>query len=158
MLQFHNIKDKGVVNMANTIFTAKAKVMEGLTVECTSRDFKIVLDEPVSLGGNDNGMNPVECLLSSLGACKCIVARAFAKKNKINLKDVEIELEGTLDPDGFLGRNPNAKVGFSLIKTKFKITADNTKEEIEKYVEFIESHCPVQDTLTNAATFETEIL
>ena len=50
-------------------------------------------------------MNPVEALLSALGGCKCIVARAFAKKHKINLKNVEIELEGTLDPDGFLGRN-----------------------------------------------------
>ena len=144
--------------MANTIFTAKATLKEGLQVECESRDFKILLDEPVSLGGTDKGMNPVECLLSSLGGCKCIVARAFAQKHKINLNHIEIELEGTLDPDGFLGKNPDAKIGFSHIATKFKIDADNTREEIEKYIEFIESNCPVQDTLTNAATFETELL
>jgi uncharacterized OsmC-like protein len=144
--------------MADTLFAAKAILKEGLQVECTARDFSIILDEPVSLGGTDTGMNPVEALLSALGGCKCICARAFAKKYKINLKSVEIELEGTLDPDGFLGRNPDAKIGFSRIVTKFKIEADNTKEEIEKYVEFIESHCPVQDTLTNAAEFETVIL
>ncbi|HHT93630.1 MAG TPA: OsmC family protein [Clostridiaceae bacterium] len=144
--------------MADTLFNAKATLKEGLQVECTARDFSIILDEPVSLGGTDTGMNPVEALLSALGGCKCIVARAFAKKHKINLKNVEIELEGTLDPDGFLGRNPDAKIGFSRIVTKFKIEADNTKEEIEKYVEFIESNCPVQDTLTNAAEFETVIL
>ena len=136
--------------MADTLFNAKATLKEGLQVECTARDFSIILDEPVSLGGTDTGMNPVEALLSALGGCKCIVARAFAKKHKINLKNVEIELEGTLDPDGFLGRNPD-KDWFSRIKPKFKIEADNTKEEIEKYVEFIESNCPVQDTLTNAA-------
>ncbi|HOA30487.1 MAG TPA: OsmC family protein [Clostridia bacterium] len=144
--------------MADTLFNAKATLKEGLQVECTARDFSIILDEPVSLGGTDTGMNPVEALLSALGGCKCIVARAFAKKHKINLKNVEIELEGTLDPDGFLGRNPDAKIGFSRIVTKFKIEADNTKEEIEKYVEFIESNCPVQDTLTNAAEFETVIV
>jgi len=144
--------------MADTLFNAKATLKEGLQVECTARDFSIILDEPVSLGGTDTGMNPVEALLSALGGCKCIVARAFAKKHKINLKIVEIELEGTLDPDGFLGRNPDAKIGFSRIVTKFKIEADNTKEEIEKYVEFIESNCPVQDTLTNAAEFETVIV
>ena len=144
--------------MADTLFNAKATLKEGLQVECTARDFSIILDEPVSLGGTDTGMNPVEALLSALGGCKCIVARAFAKKHKINLKNVEIELEGTLDPDGFLGRNPDAKIGFSRIVTKFKIEADNTKEEIEKYVEFIESNCPVQDTLRNAAEFETIIL
>lgn len=144
--------------MANTLFTAKATLKEGLQVECTTRGFSIILDEPVSLGGTDTGMNPVEALLSALGGCKCIVARAFARKHNINLKNVEIELEGTLDPDGFLGRNPNAKIGFSRIVTKFKIEADNTREEIEKYVEFIESHCPVQDTLANAAEFETVIM
>lgn len=82
--------------MADTLFNAKATLKEGLQVECTARDFSIILDEPVSLGGTDTGMNPVEALLSALGGCKCIVARAFAKKHKINLKNVEIELEGTL--------------------------------------------------------------
>ena len=64
-------------------------------------NFKLILDEPESLGGNDKGMNPVECLLVALGACKCIVAKAFAQKNRINLQDIRIELEGILDPDGF---------------------------------------------------------
>jgi uncharacterized OsmC-like protein len=143
--------------MGQMVFKAATKPQDGLTIECGARNFKIILDEPESLGGNDKGMNPVECLLAALGACKCIVAKAFAQKNKINLQDIRIELEGILDPDGFLGKNKDAKIGFSKITTRFYIKADNTKDEIEKFVDFIEKHCPVHDTLENTPAFSTEI-
>ena len=103
-------------------------------------------------------MNPVECLLSALGACKCIVARAFAKKNKINLNSINIELDGVLDPDGFLGVNKDAKIGFSKITTRYFIDADNTKEEIEAFIDFIERTCPVKDTIANTPAFDTELI
>lgn len=144
--------------MADTIFQAKTKIVDGLTVECKARDFTIILDEPPSLGGKDQGMNPVECLLSALGACKCIVARAFAKKNRIKLNSIDIELDGVLDPDGFTGVNKDAKIGFSKITTKYTINADSTKEEIEKFIEFIERTCPVKDTIANTPAFATELV
>lgn len=147
-----------MIYVANTIFKAKSTLQEGLQVKCEARQFSFLLDEPKSLGGTDQGMNPVEALLASLGGCKCIVAKAFAQPHGIKLNSVTVDLEGTLDPDGFLGANPNAKIGFSKIKSIFRIDADNTAQEIAKYVEFIESNCPVQDTLTNVADFETEIL
>lgn len=143
--------------MAKMIFKASTKAKNGLTIECSARNFNMILDEPESLGGNDEGMNPVECLLVALGGCKCIVAKAFANKNRINLQDIRIELDGVLDPDGFLGKNKDAKIGFSKITTRFYIKADNTKEEIEKFVDFIEKTCPVHDTLENTPEFSTEI-
>lgn len=143
--------------MADTVFSAVAESMEGLATRCTSRGMSFVLDEPPSLGGKDEGMNPIEALLAALGACKCIVARAFASRNRIRLRHVRIELDGTLDPDGFLGKNPDAKVGFSSIRTRYHVDADNTPEEIAAFVEFIETHCPVHDTLTNPARMSYEI-
>ncbi|NHB98390.1 OsmC family protein [Photorhabdus stackebrandtii] len=143
--------------MAKELFTATAKSVAGLKVECTSRDFSFYLDEPRNLGGTDQGMNPVEALLCSLGACKCIVAKAFAKLHKINLIDIHIDLEGELDTDGFTGRNKQAKLGFSKIVTKFYIKADNSEEEIHAFVDFINKTCPVHDTIENTPSFATEI-
>ena len=42
-------------------------------------------------------------------------------------------------------------IGFSEIRSHFVIEADNTPEEIEKFIDFVESNCPVQDTLTKVA-------
>lgn len=143
--------------MAIEVFKTVTESIDGLQVSCRARDFEFILDEPKSLGGTDIGMNPVEALLGSLGACKVIVAKSFARLHKINLKSVRIELEGELDTDGFMGKNPNAKIGFSKIVSNFYIEADNTEEEIKAYVAFINATCPVADTIKNAPVMESNL-
>ncbi|MCF6459537.1 OsmC family protein [Clostridium sp. Cult3] len=143
--------------MAKEVFKSTAKLTEGMRVECVARDHTILLDEPKELGGTDTGMNPVEGVLSALGACKCIVARCFAKAHRIDLQDFHIELEGDLDPDGFMGKNKNAKIGFSEIRSKIYIKSSSSKKDIEKFVEFIDRTCPVADTLTNSPKMVTEV-
>lgn len=144
--------------MAVEKFQAVAENTKGLQVSCRARDFEFILDEPKNLGGTDSGMNPVEALLGSLGACKVIVAKSFAKLHNINLNSIKVELEGELDTDGFMGKNPNAKIGFSKIISKFYIDADNTDEEIEKFVIFINNTCPVADTIKHAPVMENYIM
>lgn len=134
-----------------------APAVASLETTVSSRTHSFTLDEPQSLGGTDAGMNPVEALLGALGACKCIVARCYAEAHGITLRDITVECSGVLDPDGFLGKNPEAKIGFSSIHSVFRIEADNSPEEIAEFVAFVDRTCPVQDTLSNPATMTHEI-
>lgn len=143
--------------MAKEIFKSTATLLEGVTVECVSRDHKFTLDEPVELGGADKGMNPCEALLAALGACKCIVASAFAKAHGIDIQDLKIEVEGDLDPDGFLGKNKGVKVGFMEIRTKVNIKSSSSEEDIKKFVDFVDNTCPIADTLVNTADYKTDL-
>ncbi|MCF6462454.1 OsmC family protein [Clostridium sp. Cult1] len=143
--------------MAIEVFRSTTKLTEGMRVECSARDHQILLDEPKELGGTDTGMNPVEAVLCALGACKCIVARCFAKAHGVDLKDFRIELEGDLDPDGFMGKNKDAKIGFSEIRSKIYIESNSPKEKIEEFVQFIDRTCPVADTLSNSPKLVTEL-
>lgn len=144
--------------MAVEKFEAVVESVAELKVSCKSRGFEFFLDEPKSLGGTNEGMNPVEALLNSLGACKVIVAKSFARLHKMKINSIRIELEGELDTDGFMGKNPEAKIGFSKIITNFYINADNTDEEIAAYVDFINRTCPVADSLENAPEMVSNIL
>lgn len=126
----------------------------GQVVTATARGKSIVLDEPPALGGTDTGMNPVEALLGALGGCKCIVAKSFARAQGITLHGVEIQLRGTLDPEGFLGSDPAAKVGFSHISTQYRFDSPNSDDELAAFVAFIDAHCPVMDTIVNTPAFE----
>ncbi|MBO0419260.1 OsmC family protein [Vagococcus fluvialis] len=144
--------------MAVEKFEAVVESVAGLKVSCKSRGFEFFLDEPKSLGGTNEGMNPVEALLNSLGACKVIVAKSFARLHKMKINSIRIELEGELDTDGFMGKNPEAKIGFSKIITNFYIDADNTDEEITAYVDFINRTCPVADSLENAPEMVSNII
>lgn len=145
--------------MSTETFTAVSKKLDkGLAVESTARTFKMVLDEPQSLGGTDTGMNPVEALLCALGSCQAIVAAAFAKANKIELSEFWVELEGDLDPDGFLKGKPGVRNGFSEIRTKMHFKTDASEDKVKAFAKFIESRCPVGDTLTNGTVINNSIV
>lgn len=132
----------------NQVFKATAtKLPNGLQVETQSRNFKVLFDEPKSLGGTDEGLNPVEGLLIALGACQSIVASAFAKAKGFSFESFHVEIEGDLDPMGFLGRNPNVRKGFSEIRYKMYFKTAHSLEETQAFADFIEMTCPVSDTL-----------
>lgn len=145
--------------MAAEVFETSTSIDmgRGQVVTATARGKSLVLDEPPALGGTDTGMNPVEALLGALGACKCIVAKSFAGGQGIQLDGLAIDLQGTLDPDGFMGANPSAKIGFSEIRTRYRFDSPNSDAELAAFVAFIDTHCPVMDTLINAPVFEHSI-
>lgn len=117
-------------------------------VECTARGKSFILDEPEEFGGSNGGMNPGEALLNALGACKYMVVKMFCGKFNIHLQEIKITMEGQIDPDGMDDDN-NVKLGFSKIITNYHIKANNTNEEIKKFVDYIEQHCPMKDTIYN---------
>lgn len=132
--------------MAINTFKATATLKEKVLVETESRGHKVFVDEPAALGGTDTAMNPVELLLSALGSCQSIVARTYAEKFDINLKDFRVELEGDIDLDGFFDKS-DVRPGYSDIRSTFYIDTDAPQEKVDQFVEFLEAHCPVGDTI-----------
>lgn len=134
--------------MAIQTFKATAHLQQGVQVKVRSRNFEITIDEPKNLGGTDTGMNPVEALLGSLGACQSIVARFYASKFNVALQDFWVEVEGDIDLDGFLNKS-DVRRGYLEIRYNFHIKTDAPREKVEEFVEFLERQCPVGDTIAN---------
>jgi len=136
--------------MATATFKAiSRKGKEGLIAESESRGFKIIMDEPESLGGTNKGMNPVEGLLVSLGSCLVIVGSAFAKAQGIDLQDLWVETEGDLDPDGFMLGKEGVRPGFEAVRFTIHIKSSSPEDKLREFQKFMESRCPVSDTLGN---------
>lgn len=132
-----------------TTFKATAiKTPGGLQVEANSRGFKILFDEPEDMGGTNTAMNPVEALLCTLGACQSLVASAFAAAHDITFEEFHIDLEGDLDPDGFMGL-ADVRNGFQEIRFVMHFKSNEPKEKLEEYAKFIDNTCPVGDCLAN---------
>ncbi|ASA21236.1 OsmC family protein [Paenibacillus donghaensis] len=136
-------------------FKATAHLQNGVQVKATSRQFELIIDEPKSLGGTDTGMNPVEALLASLGACQSIVARIYAPKFGVKLNDFRVEVEGDIDLDGFFDKS-DVRPGYSDIRYTFHIQTDSPKEKVEEFVQFLESKCPVGDTIAKPVNLKLE--
>lgn len=69
------------------------KTTTGMQVAAGTRGFEITFDEP---GSTNTGMNPVEILLASFGACQSITATALAQKRHFDLQAFWVDVEGDL--------------------------------------------------------------
>lgn len=135
----------------------KAKVVrdEKMRMLCESGDHKMFLDEPINEGGTDKAMNPVQAMLSCIGACKCITAWAVAEKKGIKLKNIEYQVSGETGPiEKINGIVPRSVLN---IVTRVKVEADNSEEEIKEFVSYIDVVCPVANTITRANECKLEI-
>ncbi len=108
----------------------------------------MILDEPEELGGTDTGMNPVEAVICALGGCQAIVAAAFAEGEGFEFEEFYVEIEGDLDPAGFMG-DESIRPGYQEIRYKMHFKTNETQERAEEFAKFIEKRCPVGDCLTN---------
>jgi uncharacterized OsmC-like protein len=109
----------------------------GAKQEMTHRQtFTMDADEPPLLAGNDNGANPVEHLLHALASCLTTSMVAHAAVRGIEIEELEAELEGDIDLNGFLGLNPNTPKGYTEIRVNYRVKA--RPEDLEKIRELAE--------------------
>ncbi|MNR49009.1 OsmC-like protein [compost metagenome] len=66
----------------------------------------------------------------------------------MKLDDFVVEVEGDLDLDGFFDRSA-VRPGYSDIRYTFRIKTDSPKDKVDEFIRFLESKCPVGDTLAN---------
>lgn len=134
--------------MAITTMKVGAKIGAGFKtdVQC-SKDF--IIDQPKAMGGEGLGPNPMEVFLSSLPACICAIGRIIANQKRIDLKGINVELEGDIDKDYLLGKTEEGRAGFVEIRTLVDIDADMTMEEKEAFLAEIARRCPIADNMIN---------
>lgn len=133
--------------MANMVFKSDVKwTGTGLQSDAQAGKHVVRMDEPEALGGTNTGQNPVEMILSALGGCMVVLVNAFAPTHAVTIKDVHVQVEGDLDPDGFMGKAP-VRPGFSAIRYKLHVESDSDPAAVAALITHVESSCPVKDTL-----------
>jgi uncharacterized OsmC-like protein len=118
--------------------------------ECYSLD----AGEPEVVGGKDKGANPVEHLLNSLAACLTNSLVCHAAVRGIEIEELECEVQGELDLNGFLGLSDDVRKGYQNISVSFKVKTDEpSTEKLLSFAKF----SPVFDTVTNGTTVDVKI-
>lgn len=120
----------------------------GLRSESRVRHFDpIVSDEPEAIGGTDEAPNPVEQLLAALGNCYAVGYAVNASLAGIEIRSLEIDLEGDLDLDVFIGVRPG-QAGFRAIRANVRLDADADADALQVLHETVIGGSPVGHTLT----------
>jgi len=126
---------------------ASAKLLEQFKLEGKIRDHVFYADQPTQMGGTDAGPAPLEYMMFSLAACVVTVGQIMAKQQRIGLRGLEVNVEGEVDTEVFMGKSQNNRAGFIGIRVITKIDADMTLEEKQQFLEAIDRRCPVSDNL-----------
>jgi uncharacterized OsmC-like protein len=116
--------------------------------------YEVHADEPPLLAGKDSAANPAENLLAALAGCATTSMVAHAAVRGIQIDEVESEIEGDLDLRGFLGLDPKTPKGFTNIRVKFKVKADETSP---RKLKALAELSPVFDTLTNGVQVDIQV-
>ena len=128
-----------------------------LEVDIEARGHKVKLDEPISGGGTDKGMNPVEMLLGSIAACQTITTAIYAESMGIKIDDLSIEVEGDMDSAGFMGY-AKFRPGYTNIRSHIKIKSDADPAMVQQLIDLVEIRCPVEDSVKNGVDISRPVL
>jgi len=117
--------------------------------------FTMDADEPAILAGGDQAPNPVEHLLHALASCLTTSMVAHAAVQGIEIEELESELEGDIDLNGFLGLDPEMPKGFTEIRATFRVKADpKDMDRIKRLAMF----SPVFNTITQSARVDVDVV
>jgi len=113
----------------------------------------VQMDEPPVLLGTDDGLNPVEVLLSGLSGCMTTTLAYYAANLGMDIQSIESSLEGDIDLKGFLGIDRKVRNGYREIRVKLKVKGDPTAEQVEQIVQ----NSPVFDSIRNPVAIRIEV-
>lgn len=118
-------------------------------------EHQVLADEPTDKGGTDQGPNPYDLLLMSLGACTSMTLRMYANHKSLPVMDIEVRLchnrihaEDCADCETKAGK-------LDRIERIISYQGDLTEEQHQRFLE-IADRCPVHRTLTGEIQIETK--
>lgn len=146
------------VNNAKATFQVRQE-LKGLTEVhgTTGTGHRVVVDEPMSLGGGNVGATPLEYALAALGSCQLITYRFWAAKLGVRFDTLSVEVEGDLDVRGFFGLDAKVRPGFGAVRVRLHIRGPETAARYAELQRTVDSHCPIFDAFTKATPVQVEL-
>jgi len=139
--------------MAVTTMKLNAKSEQGFRTEVKGSQ-TMIIDQPAPMSNND-GPNPLEYFLASLPGCIIALVRIIAAQKRLNIRAIEVDVEGDIDKDVLMGKSQDNRAGFLEIRSHVNIDADMSDEEKRELLDEVERRCPVADVKANGTTLKT---
>jgi putative redox protein len=124
-----------------------------LKQQITAGRHTFVADEPVSVGGTDEGPGPYELLLAALGACTAMTLQMYARKKEWPLEKVEVSLQHGRIYAKDCEECVTKEGQISRIERYISLTGPLSEEQRNRLLE-IAKRCPVHRTLTSEISIQ----
>jgi len=129
---------------------------KGFRTEVEVGGHRLVVDEPIAVGGADHGPTPYEMLLAGLGACTAMTLRIYADRRKWPLERANISLihrkvhaQDCIDCD-------TKATKMDVVDRVITLEGALTEEQKAKLLEIAE-RCPVHQTMQSKIQVNTRL-
>lgn len=138
-------------------FETVTQWQDGAQAVTKARSFTIQTDEPASLGGQDQHIDPMELLLASLGTCLTIGWVNQANFRGLDYRDLKIRVHAPFDLRGYLGIDGAVRPGFTEISYTVEVDTEADVETLEEIRKEAEASSPMFDNILNATAITGEV-
>jgi len=105
-----------------------------------SGNIKVHIEGSPELGGEGQGVRPMELVLMALGSCSALDLIQILKKQRQDIQDFSVSVEGE--------RADAIPAGFTKIHMTFKLSGNVDQAKAEKAAELaVKKYCSVHDML-----------
>lgn len=122
---------------------------KAFTTEVQAGRHFLIADEPLELGGKDEGPSPYQLLCAALGTCTAMTLKMYADRKNWDFKKITVHLSHSkshkIDAENAVERRTKMEYISRLIKIEGDLDADQRAKMLE-----IANKCPVHRTLTEA--------
>jgi putative redox protein len=125
---------------------ATARRAANLTHTVSIRDHQLIVDEPRTRGGEDEGPNPEELLAASLASCTAVTMEMYAQRKGWDIGAVEVAVQFTPAERG-------CPTKFGLV---LRLPAHLSDEQVAS-LRVIAAKCPIHRTLDGEVMFSERV-
>ena len=101
--------------------------------------------------------SPLEHLLGSLAACINVIGHLVAKERGIVIHDLDVRVEGDIDPAKYKGGETDSRAGFGSIRAHTTVDADADADTLADWMATVEERCPVADNLGTGTDVHVDV-
>lgn len=131
--------------------------VDGEMVHQDEREFVLLGDEGVELGGTDTAPGAVEEMMYALGTCIIAAGNANAALMGVELTRFEVKLESDLDLHGLFAVDPDVRPGVLELRANITISGDADAKTLRKIANLGYQYSPVSESLQNGIDIKPNI-
>ncbi len=128
---------------------------EGLATEVMAGGHALTADEPVAVGGSDQGPSPYELVAAALGACTAMTLRLYAGRKGWDLREVEVGLHHSRLHAEDERECEHRPARMDRLDRRIRLEGTLTQDQRRRLLE-IADRCPVYRTLEAGIQVVTE--
>lgn len=142
------------LRLATATVTARLSGQRGRAI-VNAKGHHFVVDSPLTLGGPNEEINPIDLLLSALATHGTFMVERVAREKNIPLKSAAMSVSGSFDPRGVAGDAIDPR----LQTVRARMTLEGvTPEQAHALIDAYRSRCPVYATLSKAVRIDIEVV